>query len=290
MQCFGKVKKMNFSIVRFALILIFSTSFGCSDNGNEPKEEDKIPKIDGYTLVWNDEFNESFIDLRKWEHEVNANGGGNNELQYYTNRSGNSFVKDGKLNIVAKLERYTGDEGTREFTSARLRTSKKGDWKYGRIEVSAKIPAGLGTWPAIWMLSTDWEYGGWPESGEIDIMEHVGYDPNVVHGSVHTLKYYHSIGTQKSAQLKIPTVISEFHTYAIEWFEDHIDFFIDDFKYFSFANEKTGWDVWPFDKRFHLILNIAVGGNWGGVKGIDPDVFPATMEIDYVRVYQQNTK
>ncbi len=138
------------------------------------------------------------------------------------------------------------------------------------------------------MLPTDWEYGGWPQSGEIDIMEHVGYDPNVVHGSIHTLAYNHTIGTQKTAKLTIPTATTAFHKYAIEWFEDRIDFYIDNTKYFTFNNENKGWQYWPFDKRFHLILNLAVGGNWGGAQGIDPAAFPAQMEIDYVRVYKKN--
>ncbi|MBK7107249.1 MAG: glycoside hydrolase family 16 protein [Ignavibacteriae bacterium] len=267
--------------------LMIFTFFNCNESGSEPKDEENIPQIEGYKLVWNDEFNNTQIDLSKWEYEVNADGGGNNEQQYYTARKENSFIENEKLKIVAIDEKYTSTDGTRNFTSARLRSKYKGDWKYGIIEVYAKIPTGIGTWPAIWMLSTDWEYGGWPESGEIDIMEHVGYDPNVIHGSVHTKAYNHVIGTQKTNKLKIPTAISDFHKYSINWSEEKIDFLIDDQKYFSFSNENNGWEKWPFDKRFHLILNVAVGGNWGGVQGIDPDAFPATMEIDYVRVYQK---
>ena len=279
------MKKGNLILLGF---FISSLLFGCKseDNINNPSDEDSL-KIDGYNLVWNDEFDKDFIDPTKWEYEVNANGGGNNELQYYTARSENSFVDDGKLNIVAKLEDYTSTEGTRNFTSARLRTKNKGDWKYGRVEISAKLPSGRGTWPAIWMLPTDWEYGTWPASGEIDIMEHVGYDPNVIHGTVHTKAFNHTIGTQVGNQLTIPTAITEFHTYSVEWFEDKIDFFIDDLKYFTFNNENLGWEKWPFDKRFHLILNIAVGGNWGGAQGIDSIIFPAKMEIDFVRVYEK---
>jgi beta-glucanase (GH16 family) len=268
-------------------LLLFFLSIGCSDSGNEPDDESEIPQIEGYDLVWNDEFDNTFIDPRKWEHEVNANGGGNNELQYYTARPENSYVKDGVLFLVAQYEEYTGPEGTRSFTSARLRTKYNGDWTYGRIEVSAKLPTGRGTWPAIWMLPTDWDYGGWPDSGEIDIMEHVGYDPNVIHASIHTKAYNHAIGTQKSANVKIPTVTTNFHSYSVEWTETKMDFYINDSKYFTFTNENAGWERWPFDKRFHLLLNIAVGGNWGGVQGVDESVFPATMEIDYVRVYKK---
>jgi beta-glucanase (GH16 family) len=273
--------------MRTIIFLIYFSLFACKDSINTPNDDDNIPKIEGYNLVWNDEFDKTFIDPSKWEYEVNANGGGNNELQYYTAHVKNSFVKEGKLNIVANYEEYSGTEGTRHFTSARLRTKNKGDWKYGRIEVSAKLPAGRGTWPAIWMLPTDWEYGGWPASGEIDIMEHVGYDSNIVHGSIHTKAFNHIIGTQKSAKLPISTSLTEFHTYAVEWFDDRIDFFIDEYKYFTFQNEYKGWEKWPFDKRFYLIINIAVGGNWGGAKGIDTSIFPTTLKIDYVRVYEK---
>lgn len=267
------------------VLLLVSMSFAsCSKEDSTTAPTDSIPEIPGYTLVWNDEFNKANIDLSKWEHEVNGDGGGNNELQFYTALPTNSFIQDGRLVIKAIQENYQN----RYFTSARIRSKYKGDWLYGRIEAYAKIPTGRGTWPAIWMLPTDWEYGGWPQSGEIDIMEHVGYDPNVVHGSIHTLAYNHTIGTQKTAKLTIPTATTAFHLYAIEWFEDHIDFYIDNQKYFTFNNENKGWQYWPFDKRFHLILNLAVGGNWGGAQGIDPAAFPAQMEIDYVRVYKKN--
>jgi len=269
-------------LIHFALISISFASCSKDDSTTAPK--DSIPEIPGYTLVWDDEFNGTNIDPTKWSWEVNGDGGGNNELQYYTALPTNSFIENGKLVIKAIQENYQG----KYFTSARLRTKDKGDWLYGRIEVSAKVPTGKGTWPAIWMLSTDWSYGGWPESGEIDIMEHVGYDPNVIHGSIHTLAYNHRIGTQKTATLTIPTATTQFHLYAIEWFADHIDFYIDKTKYFTFNNENKGWQYWPFDKRFHLILNLAVGGDWGGAQGIDPSAFPAQMEVDYVRVYKKN--
>lgn len=238
---------------------------------------------DCYQLVWSDEFDYSGKpDPAKWGYDVGGNGWGNGEAQYYTDQLDNSFVENGVLTIVAKKETYGGNE----YTSARLITKNKGDWKYGRVEVMAKIPPGRGSWSAIWMLPTDWEYGGWPESGEIDIMEHVGYDPNRIHGTVHTEAYNHSINTQKGASKVISTSQTEFHLYAIEWFEDKIDFYIDDAKYFTFNNENIGSAEWPFDKRFHLLLNIAVGGGWGGAQGIDNTIFPTSMEVDYVRVYQ----
>ncbi|NWF89896.1 MAG: glycoside hydrolase family 16 protein [Ignavibacteriaceae bacterium] len=275
----------TFNRIIFFLAFIFSFVLtNCSKEDTTTAPKSNIPEIPGYTLVWNDEFDKANIDLTKWEHEVNGDGGGNNELQYYTNLASNSFIENGHLIIKAIYENYQG----KYFTSARMRSKNKGDWLYGRIEAVAKLPTGKGTWPAIWMLPTDWEYGNWPESGEIDIMEHVGYDPNVVHGSIHTKAYNHVLGTQKTAKLPVPTATTEFHKYAIEWFEDHIDFYIDSIKYFSFTNENKGSAYWPFDKRFHLILNLAVGGNWGGAQGIDPGAFPARLEIDYVRVYKKN--
>ena len=173
----------------------------------------------------------------------------------------------------------------REYTSARLVSRDKGDWTYGRFEIRAKLPRGRGTWPAIWMLPTDWEYGGWPGSGEIDIMEHVGYDMNVVHSTVHTESYHHSIGTQKGESILVDDVDTSFHVYAVEWRPDRIDAFVDGQKYFTFVNEGTGYQEWPFDKRFHLLLNIAVGGSWGGAQGVDNSIFPQQLVIDYVRVY-----
>jgi beta-glucanase (GH16 family) len=271
-------------IILFSFMLMSLSFASCSKDDSSSNPNDSIPEIPGYTLVWNDEFNQKNIDLTRWEHEVNGDGGGNNELQYYTASPTNSYLESGHLIIKAINENYQD----KYFTSARIRSKYKGDWLYGRIEASAKVPTGKGTWPAIWMLSTDWEYGGWPESGEIDIMEHVGYDPNVVHGSIHTKAYNHTIGTQKTATLPIPTATTEFHKYVIEWFSDHIDFYIDSIKYFTFNNENKGWAYWPFDKRFHIILNLAVGGNWGGAQGIDPSAFPAQMEVDYVRVYKKN--
>lgn len=236
-----------------------------------------------YQLVWFDEFDyQGKPDPAKWGYDTGGSGWGNGEAQYYTNRIDNSFVENGVLTIAAKKEEYGG----KSYTSARLITKNKGDWKYGRVEVMAKIPPGRGSWSAIWMLPTDWEYGGWPESGEIDIMEHVGYDANRIHGTVHTGAYNHSSNTQKGASRIISSSHTEFHLYSIEWFEDRMDFYIDDLKYFTFNNENATSDEWPFDKRFHLLLNIAVGGSWGGAQGIDNTIFPASMEVDYVRVYQ----
>lgn len=154
--------------------------------------------------------------------------------------------------------------------------------------MKAKIPYGQGLWPAIWMLPTDWEYGGWPESGEIDIMEHVGYDPGKIHGTVHTEAYNHKKGTQKGGQIMVPDANAAFHVYEIDWTSEKIDFFVDGEKYFTFSNDGKGdHTTWPFDKRFHLLLNVAVGGDWPGDPTSETQ-FPKRMAVDYVRIFQKS--
>ena len=276
-------------LLRFLALVFLISIIGCNtDDNSEFIQSTTTPdslKLKEFKLVWNDEFSISGKpDTSKWNYDIGGNGWGNNELQYYTSDSTNVRVEDGKL--IIQVQNIKDSQA--EYTSARIITKNKGDWLYGRIEVKAKIPGGRGTWPAIWMLPTDWEYGGWPASGEIDIMEHVGYDPNVVHGTVHTEAFNHSIGSQVGDQHTISSAITEFHLYAIEWYKNKIDFFIDDYKYFTFTNQNKSYGEWPFDKRFHLIMNIAVGGNWGGRQGIDNSIFPAEMIIDYVRVYEKN--
>ena len=235
-------------------------------------------------LVWSDEFNYSGLpDSSKWSYDVGGHGWGNNELQFYTKaQTKNARVAGGYLVVEVHKEA----KETRDYTSARLVSKNKGDWKYGRIEVRAKLPQGRGVWPAIWMLPTEWKYGGWPRSGEIDIMEFVGYQPDSVHGTVHTKAFNHTMGTQKGKGLKFDDLSKAFHVYAIEWSKDKIDFFVDDQHYLTFSNTGKGVDEWPFDQPFHLILNVAVGGGWGGKMGIDPSVYPQQMQVDYVRVYQ----
>src|SRR5690606_23001633 len=237
------------------------------------------------TPSWADEFDyQGLPDHDKWGYDVGSenNGWGNNELQFYTEkRMENARVGDGVLTITAIKEEHQG----LAYTSARLVSRGKADFLYGRFEVRAKVPRGVGTWPAVWMLPSQWEYGGWPASGEIDILEHVGYDQDVVHISVHTEAYNHAIGTQTTATTKIEHATTEFHTYRIDWTPAYIQGYVDDVQIFNFQNEGTGYKVWPFDKRFHWLINLAVGGNWGGQQGIDEEAFPAHMEVDYVRVY-----
>jgi beta-glucanase (GH16 family) len=240
-----------------------------------------------YNLVWSDEFEYTGLpDSTKWSYDVGGSGWGNNELQYYTSkRTENARVENGNLIIEAVKEIYAG----MNYTSARLVTKNHGDWLYGKVEISAKLPAGRGTWPAIWMLPTDWEYGGWPSSGEIDIMEHVGYDEGRVHATIHTEAYNHMLGTQQGSSVIISDATGAFHTYSMEWTPIKIDFFTDGVKYFTFYKYADDYKKWPFNKRFHLIMNIAVGGSWGGAQGVDIYAFPTKMEVAYVRVYQLST-
>ncbi|WP_343853534.1 glycoside hydrolase family 16 protein [Algoriphagus jejuensis] len=236
-------------------------------------------------LIWSDEFENSGLpDPAKWDYDIGDHGWGNNELQYYSKADmKNARVENGRL-IVEAIADPAHPKG---YTSARLVSKGKGFWQYGYIEVKAKLPQGIGTWPAIWMLPEQNTYGGWPKSGEIDIMEHVGFDPGKVHGTVHTEAFNHSIGTQKGAQKMVPDFSAEFHTYAIDWTAEKIDFFIDGQVYFTFENTGGDYKEWPFDQPFHLILNIAVGGNWGGAQGVDPNIWPQKMEVEYVRVYDR---
>lgn len=236
------------------------------------------------TASWSDEFNGARIDTSKWGYETGSGGWGNHELEYYTSNPANSQVVDGNLVITAKKELLPGAT----YSSARMHSKGAGNFLYGRIEVRAKLPAGKGPWPAIWALSTDNAYGNWPASGEMDIMEHVGYDPNNIYITMHTQAYNHTINTQKGTTVSVPTSTSEFHIYRIDWTPATVTGFVDGQQYFTFPNGGTGYAAWPFDKRFHLLLNIAVGGDFGGAQGVDESAFPAAMQIDYVRYYKVN--
>ncbi|MEX2963924.1 ADP-ribosylglycohydrolase family protein [Microbulbifer sp. TYP-18] len=275
----------------------------------------------GWKLVWSDEFSDHSLDRTKWRYEVNCAGGGNNELQCYTPREQNSFISAGVLHIVAHREDFRGpafqdDEADynvadtsalRHFTSARLRSRHHGDWQYGRIEVSARLPQGQGIWPAIWMLPTEWRYGGWPHSGEIDIMEAINSNAaggNRIYGTLHYGEAWPN-NKYTSAHYDPPgNVWEDFHQYAIEWERDEIRWYLDGIHYGTqrpATDDQPGWYTYrpqaeaddtrlaaagaPFDQPFHLILNLAVGGNWPGEPD-DNTVFPQTLAIDYVRVYR----
>lgn len=242
-------------------------------------------EYDGYSQVWEDEFNyEGPVDGSKW-YSVHAGGGfGNREDQFYTNRTDNAWVSDGTLKIRARLENYWGHR----FTSAKLQSHK--DWIYGKFHVRSRlIGTARGTWAAHWMMPRQSSYGNWPRSGEIDIMEHVGYDTGKFHGTVHTQAYHHSIGTQIGGSTTVDAWA--WHTWTVEWRPDIILFGVNDQVYQVFRRESTtDKDKWPFDKNFYLILNHAVGGNWGGKEGVDDGAFAGNgqiFETDWVRVEQR---
>ncbi|WP_205195757.1 family 16 glycosylhydrolase [Chitinophaga sp. Cy-1792] len=277
-------------VASFSLSLVLAAQLCLANSDTTAPKKLPIPEDKGWsfekTPVWSDEFNYTGMpDSSKWGYDIGGRGWGNHELQYYTN-NGNAYVANGVLTISAKKEEKEG----MHYTSARLVSKGKGDFLYGRFEIRAKLPQGKGTWPAIWMLPTDWAYGGWPESGEIDIMEHVGYDPGQVHITAHTKAYYFKINTQKTSIKKVDSIYTAFHTYRLDWTPATLRGYIDDQFVFEMKNEGQGYLVWPFDKRFHMLLNVAVGGDWGGKEGVDENIFPANMLVDYVRVYKMIDK
>jgi beta-glucanase (GH16 family) len=248
----------------------------------------------GFRLVWADEFDLAGLpDSSKWMYDTERNFAGwyNNELQYYANaRPENSRVENGNLVITARREDLAGagfsDWGGQRYSSARLLTRGKASWTYGFIEIRAKLPCGRGTWPALWMLSAPPETR-WPDDGEIDIMEHVGFDPGVVHGTMHTAAYNHTRNNSRTATTSVPDACTAFHKYQLTWNANQIKVGVDDRNYYQYSNDHSGNAEWPFDSPQYLIFNIAVGGDWGGQMGVDDSIFPVQMEVDYVRVYQQ---
>lgn len=258
-----------------ALILMSNQNPGYSD--------------DDWKLVWSDEFNSTKLDYSKWGVEVNAFGGGNQELQLYTDRSENIRLENGCLIIEARKDRPNIQGTIRDYSSGRLRTKYRGDWKYGKFEVRARVPEGKGLWPAIWMLPTDEKYGSWALSGEIDIMEFDGAKPDHVLGTLHYGDKWPN-NRQSSGQyvLKQGKFSEEFHVYGLEWERGEIKWYVDGVHY----QTKTKWDSQaspfpaPFDQRFHLLLNLSVGGGLVGAPDANT-IFPKRFEIDYVRVYQR---
>ena len=258
----------------------------CAMSEEEPEPLPELRVCEPGDLVWSDEFDEDGLpNASKWRYDIGGHGWGNQELQFYTPaRSENARVENGSLIIEAHKESWEGSD----YTSTRLLS--RAEWTYGRFEARAILPTGTGTWPAIWMLPDLSQYGGWPRGGEIDIMEHVGFDPDRVHSTVHTDAYNHTRGTQRGASTVAPTARSEFNIYAVEWTPSEIRGYVNETQYFTFANERlTNSQAndrhWPFDHPFHLIFNIAVGGAWGGQQGVDPDIWPQRLQVDYVRVY-----
>ena len=255
---------------------------------NEPEllmERTKLsPVSKGWKLAWSDEFDYSGLpDATKWDYGVGGHGWGNNELQYYTKQDTfNAIVENGCLKIIARKQKKEKNK----YTSARLVTNGKAEFLYGKFEIRAKLAAGKGIWPAFWMLGTNIDKEGWPKCGEIDIMEHVGYEKDSIYGTIHSESYNHIKGTQKGKAIFIENPYNSFHVYSLEWTPEKIDFLLDGQIFNHFENEHKTTDEWPFDQPCFLILNLAVGGNWGGKYGIDDSAFPTKCEVDYVRVFE----
>jgi beta-glucanase (GH16 family) len=241
----------------------------------------------GYTLAWADEFNGPTLDASSWTNQngdgcPNLCGWGNNELEYYTDRPDNIFFQDGKLIIEAKKESYAG----KSYTSSKILTSGKKAFQFGRIDIRAKLPYGKGIWPALWLLPQDNVYGGWPRSGEIDLMEMVGHEPNKVYGTLHYGPGPGSIQISRSYSLPGNEIFNDaFHVFSLEWKLDQLKLYVDGNLYSTVNKADVGTNNYPFNEKFFLIFNLAVGGNWPG----NPDAttsFPQWMVVDYVRVYQ----
>ena len=282
--------KNNILSYLYIIVLIISSALltYCSEDDDNPVEEngnnDSL-NIEGYNLLWNDEFEGSTVDPNKWSYEINGNGGGNNELQYYTDRAENSFVSDGNLNIVAQQEEYTGTDGKRYYTSARMVTSQTKSFMYGKITARIKLPYGQGIWPAFWLLGINISDVGWPKCGEIDIMEMVGGGDgkdNVTHGTLHWDDNGHRY-QGGSKKLNSGILNDDFHEFTINWDSEKVEWLFDGIPFYSLNISSEAMS--EFHQHFFIILNLAVGGNWPG----DPTAetkFPQTMQVDYVRVYQ----
>lgn len=250
---------------------------------------DAVNTPEGYTLVWSDEFNEGTALGSDWTHEVQGQGWVNNELQNYVKSpvDGKNVteVKDGFLNINC----FKGKDG--KVYSGRVYAKVNEGWTYGYVEARIKLPSGKGTWPAFWMMpvGNDWNTNPWPKCGEIDIMEEVGADPDQVSSSLHTEKYNHTKGTQKTHAMKCSGAEGDFHVYALEWTEDAITTYVDGKVQLKATKAEMGsdHDSWPFHYAFYPILNLAWGGDWGGYKGVDESALPVTMQVDYLRVFQK---
>jgi beta-glucanase (GH16 family) len=279
------MKSKVFSVIFIALLAGFSA---CSKKGAESNSQTTIPPPvtvhpKPYQLVWSDEFDYTGLpDSTKWNYDTGGSGWGNNELEYYTSRSENARVENGNLVIEARNESYSG----MNYTSARLLTKNRASWTYGKFEIKAKIPRGIGTWPAIWLLSAQTPLV-WPDDGELDIMEEVGFNPNVIYGTAHNKLYNGAQGTQKGSNISIPTAQDSFHVYSVEWTNVAVTWSVDSVEYFTYVDPGYGFNGWPYNKDFFMILNIAIGGNWGGQQGVDNSIFPQQMLVDYVRVYQR---
>lgn len=299
------MKKSILSILKFNVLLILLMSVsGCKQVSfvvqqdlyrptEEIVEEDYTTTTDNgyktpderasYQLVWTDEFSTSEIDTNKWNYEINGSGMGNNELQFYVKSKANLWQRNGFLTIKGMEQNFKG----MAYTSGRLNSKLKGDWKYGRYDIRAKLPIEQGIWPAIWMLPTDLAYGTWPQSGEIDIMESVGHEPNKVFGTLHFGPAWpNNKWSGKTVELPEGDIWGAFHVYSVEWEENEIRWYLDDVLYSTKTRKDLEPHPWPFDQRFHMILNLAIGGHLPGPPD-ETTQFPKYMFVDYVRVFQK---
>jgi beta-glucanase (GH16 family) len=238
------------------------------------------------TPAWSDEFDYTGTpDTSKWTYDLGTNNGwGNSELENYTNAPSNVSVANGILTITARKESVGGAN----YTSSRMVSKGAGSMLYGRIEVKAKLPSGRGTWPAIWMLPDTYAYGAWPNSGEVDIMEMVGYAPDTVHFSTHNQLHYG--GNSETSTYVMAGASTGFHLFREDWTPYAVRGYYDNNLVFTYVNDGKGSASWPYDQKFHLLMNIAVGGSWGGIKGVDDSAFPTSMQVDYVHFYNMIAK
>ena len=271
---------------RFTLlpvICLFGLSLNTA-NGSPPQADPNAANthIPGWDLVWQDEFDGPQINRENWSHETGGHGWGNRELQYYTDRPDNAYLDNGHLVIIALEEKFQ----RRRYTSARLMSRGKVEFTYGRVEARMKLPQGKGLWPAFWMLGANFPDVGWPDSGEIDIMENIGSEPSVIHGTVHGPGYSKNDGVGASRTLPGGEHYADsFHVFAVEWSQKDIQWSVDGEVYLHLTPDDVPGD-WVFDHPFYLILNLAVGGKWPG----RPDrstAFPQILQIDYVRLYKR---
>lgn len=234
-----------------------------------------------YKLIWADYFNQDQIDTSIWQIDEVGGTSGNNEAQYYSQK--NAFIKDQMLHIVARKEHVKGFD----YTSAKLTTKNKKSILYGKVEVLAMVPKGLGTWPAIWLLGESIKTDGWPLCGEIDMMEHVGHTPNEIHMSLHTMAKNHKKNNHETKFLMIPDATTHFKKYSMVWDHQSISFYIDDVHIVTFNKPLNATkENWPYDQPFYLIINLAIGGWWGGK--IDDNIFPVTFKIKHVKIYERS--
>lgn len=272
-------------LLSISVILLFTQ---CGNNKKE-NAKNKPASKNGWELVWSDEFDRDSINPDNWNFVLWDAGRVNNEWQKYIKDTSNYKVSDGKLYIIATK---TGENAKGGYSSTRLNSKGKQEFKYGRIEFRAKMPLShaRGTWPALWMLGTNHDEAGWPKCGEIDIMEYVGFQPDTTHTNVHT-QYQHGV-TDFHGVTPLATAEEEFHNYGIIWNQDSIKFYLDTPENVTniYAPEVKTEDNWPFDQPFYLIMNFAVGGAWGGKNGVEETIFPQSMIVDYVRVYQKKEK